>query len=128
MNQIHIFAPNLQWNEDDPPARGILHARLRAKYYGAQVITYRPFVLKILRHSATTLSREPVTSEYKEIIQDIPEVNTKAKTIDDINRKVNEYAKNCIYALIKSTEAFYGIGDSRDTRLIVTNVWGTAHA
>ena len=131
LNQIHIFAPNLQWNEDDPPAKEILHARLRAKYYGAQVITYRHFVLKILEHSATRFSTtqgEPISGEFKPIIQDVPEVNANAKTIDDNNRKVNEYAKNCIRALIKSTEAFHGLGDPGDKRLIVTNVWGTAHA
>lgn len=131
LNQIHIFAPNLQWNEDDPPATEILHARLRAKYYGAQVITYRHFVLKILEQSAarhSTRQGEAISGEFREGIQGVPKINAYAKTIDEVHGKVHDYAKNCIGALIKSTEAFHGLGDPGEKRLIVTNVWGTAHA
>jgi hypothetical protein len=34
-------APSMMWSETDPPAIDILDARLRAKYYGVEVITYR---------------------------------------------------------------------------------------
>lgn len=38
-----------QFHESDAPASEILSARLRAKYWGAQVITYRPFVEESLQ-------------------------------------------------------------------------------
>ena len=33
--------PNLVWRGDDPPSSDIIEARLRAKMYGAEVITTR---------------------------------------------------------------------------------------
>lgn len=130
MDQIQIFGPNMQWKESDPPANTILGARLRAKYYGAQVITYRHFVLKILRHSAAK------STQYHQVFYEdgfkpgipLPDMSELATTIGDVDPKVHEYARNAINALISSTQAFHGLGDPGEKRLIVTNVWGTAHA
>ncbi len=36
------------FSDRDPPSEDILAARLRAKYWGARVITFRPFIRKIL--------------------------------------------------------------------------------
>jgi hypothetical protein len=98
--QINVIAPTLKWDEKDLPATDILGARLRAKFYGAKVITYRNFLLSILQISP----------------------NEKLKP------EVVQYAIKCIKALIKSTTAFYGLGDPGSKRLMVTNIWGTAHA
>jgi hypothetical protein len=49
--QINVIAPPLKRDEEDPPATDILGARRQAKFYGAQVITYRNFVLSILQLS-----------------------------------------------------------------------------
>lgn len=119
----------MKWTDEDPPAGEILQARLRAKYYGAQVITYRHFVLKILEHSAAKTSKpgEQISSEFKTGI-DVPSINSNATRPEEVDPKVLEYAKKCIRALIKSTTAFYGVGDPTQDRLIVTNIWGTAHA
>jgi hypothetical protein len=119
----------MKWTDADPPAKDILEARLRAKYYGAQVITYRHFVLKILEHSAAKTSKpgEQISSEFKTGIA-VPSINSKATRPEDFDPKVLEYAKKCIRALNKSTTAFYGVGDPITQRLIVTNIWGTAHA
>ncbi|KAG9231951.1 hypothetical protein BJ875DRAFT_99840 [Amylocarpus encephaloides] len=111
ISDISMFAPKMQWKDSDGYARTILSARLRAKYYGAQVITYRPFVLRVLKENSNDLS------VHKDPIDD-PEVN----------RKVLEFARMCIRATINSTSAFWGLGTPGKRRLIVTNVWGTAHA
>jgi len=109
-------------------ARDILGARLRAKYYGAQVITYRPFVLNILEmSSAPSTSTEHVSSEFIDNVQ-APRVSRNTKRLEDVPEKVREYARYGLQATIHSTRAFYGLGDPGTHRLIVTNIWGTAHA
>jgi len=122
----------MAWEENDKPATDILEARLRAKYYGANVITYRPFVLKILnrqypRESETEEQREQYPSDFKAGI-DAPGIDSGATHVDQIDPKVLKYAELCIRALIKSTTAFWGLGDPGKDRIIVTNIWGTAHA
>lgn len=123
---INKHAPNLKWDENDendPFAKDILGARLRAKFYGARVITYRDFVLKVLRHSSERANQDqqnsnnPTTGEAP-----------ASSAGPDINPITIQYAELCIKALIKSTRAFYGVGDPTTARLIVTNIWGTAHA
>lgn len=133
LNPFPTVAPNMAWREDDPPATEILGARLRAKYYGAQVITYRPFVLNLLEHSARSNSA-PVPPADKlplggfKASVGAPQVNSNATRMEDVDPKVLGYARSCIKALIKSTTAFHGLGDPGKDRLIVTNIWGTAHA
>jgi hypothetical protein len=124
------IAPRMKWDEEaGEPADGILSARLRAKFYGAKVITYRHFVLRILEHSAAKSARpgEQISTDFKVGI-DVPTINRNATTMEDIDSKAMDYAKKCIKALIHSTTAFHGLGDPGKDRLIVTNVWGTAHA
>ena len=119
----------MTWFENDPPATDILAARLRAKYYGAQVITYRHFVLKILEHSATKSSHPgfQISNDFKTEIN-VPSINKNATTMEDIPPQIVYYAKKCVKALIKSTTAFSNVVDVTKERLLVTNVWGTAHA
>ena len=144
LEHIQAFAPNMQWGPDDPPATDILRARLRAKYYGAKVITYRHFLLQILEHSYALKhpekpeheSEQPKTDKrgqaqeefrepYKHAVEGIPRLE---KTTTHLDPRIREYASECIKALINSTTAFHGLGDPGSQRLIVTNIWGTAHA
>jgi len=122
LNTIAKWAPLFTWDADKgEPARDILAARLRAKYYGAQVITYRHFVLKILEMSSK--GGEIITEEFK--------ANVSAPVVMDgkeLDFKVIEFARNGIKALIYSTKAFHGLGDPGRDRIVVTNIWGTAHA
>lgn len=133
----------MQWNENDPPASDILRARLRAKYYGAKVITFRHSLVKVLNHSHNTKPGPPNRSKTENPNERTPEewseelkpgieahlsISKGATRKEDIDPKVYEYASNCINALIKSTTAFHGMGDPGKKRLIVTNIWGTAHA
>ncbi|KAM0360229.1 hypothetical protein ACHAO7_012141 [Fusarium culmorum] len=123
-------APSFAFLEDDPPADDILAARLRAKYWGAQVITYRPFIRQILQfsHSIKNHASSPnfpsVSSEFRQDVT-APVIHPKARKIGDIDPQVVELAKKGIKALIESTQAFHGLGDKRP---IITNIFGTAHA
>lgn len=125
MNWVaHSFA----FSESDPPADDILAARLRAKYWGAQGITYRPFIRQILQfnHSQGHPSspNPPSMSEFrKDIIA--PTIDPNTRSAHDIPDSVVELAKKGIKALVESTRAFHGLGDKRP---IITNVFGTAHA
>ncbi|EXM32552.1 hypothetical protein FOTG_02874 [Fusarium oxysporum f. sp. vasinfectum 25433] len=127
---MHWVAPSFAFREDDPPADDILAARPRAKYWGAQVITYRPFIRQILQfsHSIKNHASSPnfpnVSSEFRQDIT-APVIHPKARTHGDIDPQVVELAKKGIKALIESTRAFHGLGDRRP---IITNVFGTAHA
>ncbi|KNB18575.1 hypothetical protein FOXG_16083 [Fusarium oxysporum f. sp. lycopersici 4287] len=115
---MHWVAPSFAFREDDPPADDILAARLRAKYWGAQVITYRPFIRQILQfsHSLKNHASSPnfpsVSSEFRQDIT-APAIHPKARTHGDIDPQVVELAKKGIKALIESTRAFHGLGDKR---------------
>lgn len=121
--------PSFRFNENDPPANDILSARLRAKYWGAQMITYRPFVRQILQWSYE-LKRHPesphagVLSEYRDGVI-APFIPPNVKKPSDLDRALIELARKGIYALIESTRSFHGLGEKRP---IITNVFGTAHA
>jgi len=104
--------PDFRWTKDSSLAEDILSARLRAKYYGAQVISYRTFLLRILEASGSGFK---ISEDF---IEDV--------AISD--RQNLEYAQKCIDALVNSTTAFHSLGDPGKDRLLVTNIWGTAHA
>lgn len=129
LESIKSSTQRMNWHEDDPPATDILGARLRAKYYGAEVITYRSFVLKILIGSTENSPKIGATSlvlnQFKSEITDVISDPTRK---EQLNPKIVRYAQRCIQALVKSTTAFHGLGDPGKERLVVTNIWGTAHA
>ncbi|KAI7970687.1 hypothetical protein EIK77_000032 [Talaromyces pinophilus] len=89
---------SMQWQEGDEPSDDINTARLRAKYYGARYIIYRPILERAL-HSESL--------HYDEL--------------DDETRRACE---KCITAAIQSTKAFNNI----QGRPIVTNIFGYGHA
>ncbi|KAF5657488.1 hypothetical protein FHETE_10407 [Fusarium heterosporum] len=130
ISSMRWVAPSFAFGEDDSPADDILTARLRAKYWGAQVITYRPSIRQILQFShwiknhASSPNFPTVSSEFR---QDViaPVIHPKARTHRGIDSQVIELAKKGIKALIESTRAFHGLGYKRP---IITNIFGTAHA
>ncbi|TFB04271.1 hypothetical protein CCMA1212_003803 [Trichoderma ghanense] len=120
---------SFRFNETDPPATDILSARLRAKYWGAQMITYRPFVRQILQWSFEVKRHPssphvPVMSEYRDGII-APYIRPDTKTSSQLDPGIIELARKGIVALIESTKSFHGLGEKRP---IITNVFGTAHA
>ncbi|KAK1750565.1 hypothetical protein QBC47DRAFT_119169 [Echria macrotheca] len=118
------FVPaEFKFKHNDPPATDILAARLRAKYWGAQVITYRPFIRQILGHNHKKLSmRSPADFNADGSGQSgMQDVSMDTEITDDMV----ENAVKGIRALIESTRAFHGL---EDKRFVITNVFGTAHA
>ncbi|KAJ6436396.1 C6 finger domain-containingprotein [Purpureocillium lavendulum] len=84
ISDMKWIPPSLDFQERDGPAHDILGARLRGKYWGAQVITYRPFVKVVLESRDKALDQE-----------------------------IFDLARKGITALIESTRAFHGLGDER---------------
>jgi hypothetical protein len=121
---IFSIAPSFEFSEDSPPAKDILTARLRAKYYGAQNITYRTFLLKILENSGSGIQ---VSDNFRSDVE-VPKIDVEAIQRGEIDSTTLHYARECMKALEKSTESFHGLGEVDSQRLIVTNIWGTAHA
>ena len=109
---MKAVAPSMGWSDSDPPASDILSARLRAKYYGTENITYRPF-LKMVMNRPSRISQGFADNVPSQVPEEV------------ISPKILKYTQLCIKAMENSTRAFHGMGPGR---LIVTNVWGTAHA
>ncbi|KAI1302024.1 hypothetical protein F5Y03DRAFT_215243 [Xylaria venustula] len=112
-----------RWDDNDPLPDDILAARLRAKYWGSQVILYRPFLRIILDGEAETPPAYHNDAASPDAITPLG-IGEKSRTVHD--SRTIEYAGLAIHALIESTRAFHGI--HKDKRIIITNVFGTAHA
>lgn len=131
----------LQWSDTDPPSSDINTARLRAKYYGALNIIHRPFLRHALDHhmdfqesppaqvhavisyQGRSSSYSPQTMERKNSNMGPPGSTQKEKIHQ---AEIMHSAQTCVAAAIQSTEAFDNIINRQ--RLIVTNIFGTAHA
>ncbi|KAF4455906.1 hypothetical protein F53441_1843 [Fusarium austroafricanum] len=126
---MHWVAPSFAFRADDPSADDIMAARLQEKCWGAQVITYRPFIRQLLQFShsiknhASTPNFPSVGSGFRQDIT-APVIHSKNRTHGDIDPQVVELAKKGIKAFIESARAFHGLGDKRP---IITTVFGTAH-
>lgn len=106
--------PLMQWNDYDPPASEINAARMRAKYYGARYIIHRPFL-----HHALHKNFPPV-----DVMDEAIDSAVKQAQASSMNQNLVNLCRACIEAAKASTIAFDGIRG----RLIVTNIFGTAHA
>lgn len=124
-----LLPPQLQWQEDDPPALDINHARLRAKFYGAQYIIHRPFLRLTLDNEARDRDVKSPANHSFTLLNERrtgrmapPRANIEREVPADILRS----AQICVGAAMQSTIAFDNIIKHR--RLVVTNIFGTAHA
>lgn len=122
---IRFVPEEFQFAPDDPPATDILSARLRAKYWGAQVITYRPFIRQIVHLSMYGPTNHSPSSADLRAEPGVPPLDPEVMTGNDVDPRMVEYARRGIHALIQSTRAFHGLVSKR---FIVTNIFGTAHA
>jgi len=123
---LQLVASLFTWDTaSGEPATDILSARLRAKYYGAQMITYRPFILKILEVQRPDVPIGAVNQTWTRDANDPRVEVVDNKIVDPL---IEDYVKKGIAALVHSTRAFHGVVDCSRQRLLVTNVWGTAHA
>ncbi|KXG51317.1 uncharacterized protein PGRI_093290 [Penicillium griseofulvum] len=121
---------SMQWDDADPPANEINAARMRAKYYGARYIIHRPLLYHALHYGNTGVRTGPLG----QLLFDSPSDNGSIPaagwqppkvSLNNIPRKLRAACDICIKSAIKSTEAFDGLGGDR---LVVTNIFGTAHA
>jgi len=132
---LQVLPPQLRWNDTDPPATDINVARLRAKYYGARYIIHRPF-LNYALHSQSL--RESIDKRLESLpsfgspsgrhegAMAPPTPRALSSGATDQVEKILLSAKLCIDAAMQSTEAFDGVRQRE--RLVVTNIFGTAHA
>ncbi|ROT41340.1 hypothetical protein SODALDRAFT_271152 [Sodiomyces alkalinus F11] len=118
-----------KFSNTDPPATDMLTARVRAKYWGFQVITLRPFIKMILDFTERQMTEArtgaagfPGTRPHN---PREPYIDARVKLYEDIDPAIIESAKEGIFALVQSTEAFHGL---KNERLILTNFFGTAMA
>lgn len=106
--------PAIQWHDTDEPASNINAARLRAKYYGACYIIHRPFLRYAMENDIFSDTSSPGSMG-------------PPHTVTHFEREqVLKSCKICITAAVQSTVAFDRVMDKE--RLIVTNIFGTAHA
>lgn len=117
----------LRWEDDDPPSPNILHARLRAKYWGARYVITRPF-LDFVMHVMPYISSPADVGHAANDAQGNPRELAEVRLLEAIasmpRSEVWAAVKSCIEAAMQSTVALDGVPD----RLIVTNIHGTAHA
>ncbi|KAJ5143167.1 uncharacterized protein N7515_001954 [Penicillium bovifimosum] len=147
---------SMQWEETDPPANEINAARMRAKYYGARYIIHRPLLYHALhyghagarigpvgqasvdsptsQHMSPSMlhnpARAPNMARMSSDMGSTPAASSTGWTppkvrFKDLPKKLQAACEICIRSAIKSTEAFDGVGGHR---LVVTNIFGTAHA
>ncbi|KAJ0100742.1 hypothetical protein J7T55_014281 [Diaporthe amygdali] len=122
-----VWLGPFKFDRDAPPARDILSARIRATFWGANVITYRPSIKTVLefghkRQNDVSAESEAVPHENA---GEWGTVRSDPGSRSDIDQVVFKNARKGIDAVIKSTMAFHGL---KDKRFIITNVFGTAHA
>lgn len=115
--QKELWVPSqFKFQDEDPPANEILAARLRAKYWGAQVIIHRFFIRRIIDYNYW--QRMKRSNPNVVIPPDTPQESP-------LTQENIQLAQRGIQALVESTRAFHGLPDKR---FVVTNVFGTAHA
>jgi hypothetical protein len=144
---------SLSWDDTDLPASTISAARLRAKYYGAKYIIHRP-LLHYALHSSVPLTSTPGDTNWRpsespsirsgqSLLQGSPPTEQhnpaisfsrrpsemsppqpRSCSLESLDPRFRQASEVCIQAAMNSTIALDGI----QGRLIVTNIFGTAHA
>lgn len=117
--------PPLAWKDGDQLPTDINHARLRAKYYGAMCIVHRPFLKVALDNKLVAPESSPIP--HHKVPRRSDDMPPPSATQHLPVQEILDSAKICIESAIYSTIAFDGIINS-GSRLVVTNIFGTAHA
>jgi hypothetical protein len=147
---------SMKWRDSDEPAKEINAARMRAKYYGARYIIHRPLLYYALHYGQTgarvgsigqgsvdsptsqqmspSIAHNSRSTNMARMSSDMGPTpaaslengwNAPKVSMRDLPQKLKKACKICIDSAVLSTEAFDGVGGHR---LIVTNIFGTAHA
>ncbi|KAF6814530.1 hypothetical protein CMUS01_12632 [Colletotrichum musicola] len=134
LQSFQWIPPEYHFTEDDPPATNLNEARLRAKYWGTQTLIYRQILKLVLDIGVRTRKQDEGTTPTSDTAGGLGVfshgdarsfIGHSVTTSDELGPQVEEYTKAGLKAFIRSTEAFHGV-DSK--RLLVTNIFGTAHA
>jgi hypothetical protein len=148
----HNCSPEMAWDDNDYMSNDINAARMRAKYYGAKVIINRPTLHAALHEEWSAISTQgskflllgsgctseqtsPTISHISRSTGIPPgedgslgspaqSESRTTQSLHDLKPEIYDRTKACIQAAIRSTTAF----DKIPPRLIVTNIFGTAHA
>jgi hypothetical protein len=111
---------NWNWNDREHKSIDINVARMRGKYYGAKYIINRPalgYLLALRAGPACASSSTPGSRpSWSPVVA--PTYQSSSET------EVQMAAEACVAAAMRSTTVF----DSVPERIIITNVFGTAHA
>jgi len=122
-NWRNVLPPWLQWKDDDEPSSDINDARLRAKYYGALYIIHRPFLRHLLD---SEIIAQGTDSPQSDVLKEALNKPLAYSADSNGQAEILHSAKICVKAAMRSTVAFDNILNRQ--RLIVTNIFGTAHA
>jgi hypothetical protein len=132
-----MLPPDHSWRDDDPPAKNVLDARLRGKYFGAAYVVNRLWLQSVLHPSSmghAAEARKLLISDYDEVLKagfgGNPGFEALGEPSNDFARAVG--CRRCILAALHSTVAFDGLLIQEDGRLAVrpklTNIQGTMAA
>ncbi|EXJ75519.1 uncharacterized protein A1O5_00025 [Cladophialophora psammophila CBS 110553] len=125
------------WDDNDHESPNINVARMRGKYYGAKYIIWRPTLRYALSQAAIPTTK-PIKSRPSEspagygqssevTSPAVSHLNTPqqyGRDVPSMRPELLEGSRKCIEAAIRSTTSF----DKVPRRLVVTNIFGTAHA
>ena len=122
------------WDDKDHESPNINVARMRGKYYGAKYIIWRPAVHYALLQAGGCLPKDrpsespagyrPDSELTSPSVQNLNVGSRQVREIPNVGPDLLEGARICIQAAIRSTTVF----DKVPRRLLVTNIFGTAHA
>jgi hypothetical protein len=126
----------ISWDDNEEPAPDINAARMRAKYYGARYMIHRPLLYHALHYGQTgarvgSVAQASVDSPMwsagnppAEFMSLVNGWTPPIVALRELPQKLYRACQVCIESAILSTTAFDGIPD----RLVVTDIFGTAHA
>ena len=142
VNEWRSMLSDWDWSDDDHQSENINVARMRAKYYGAKYIIHRPVLYYALQHAVTPhtpsskYSDSPEPSHaFASPVQQTHSPSGRSRRPSEmgppgrsstvkLDSKIIQASSNCVEAAIRSTTSF----DKVPRRLIITNIFGTAHA
>ena len=141
INEWRKMLKDWDWDDDDHQSENINVARMRAKYYGAKYIIYRPVLNYALRQANPPPTPDSKYSNSPETGYAIASPMRRAHSPPGRNHPASDTeppgmslggqvdnetiaaCKICVESAIRSTTAF----DKVRRRLITTNIFGTAH-
>jgi hypothetical protein len=113
------------WNDREHKSADINVARMRAKYYGAKYIIHRPALRYLLTlRTGVTPTSDSRLSESPDGFAGRGQIEIAPPYQTSFEAEVQVAAEACVAAAVKSTTVF----DCVPERIIITNIFGTAHA